>query len=648
MPRFAFLPAALLAASLLTPPPALADAAEAVARSMAAADRDDWTGAEAAARAAGDPVAMDLAIWRRLSDGAGEWREFSAFVARNPDWPGIERIRAKGEAAIPRGASLGEIDAFLGPEGPRTGAGFLRRSEALVAAGRRAEADEEIVRGWRGFSLTASEQADFRAGHSGAIRPHHETRADELLWRGLVAEAEAMKPLVSPGWAALIDARVALRSRAKGVDGLIARVPAALQNDPGLAYERFIWRMKRDDYDGAYELIAARSGSVESLGRPEMWGERRLLLARRLERLGRIREAYNLANQNHMLAGADFAECEWLAGWIALRELKDPARAEAHFRRFIPAVETPISLGRGWYWLGRALEAKGDASGARAAYQEAAAHQTSFYGQLAAEAIGAPVDPTLANGRDGDRKRLAERSLARAAELLNAAGDRARAHRFLVQIAYHHDGYDDLAAAAHLAVALGRPDAAIRIGKVAARKGQVLKGDYYPVTELASLDGGVEPALAMAIGRQESELNPEAVSPAGARGLMQVMPATARKVAGWVGLPYSLDRLTDDWRYNATLGQAYLARRLSEYGGSVALAAAAYNAGAGRVDQWLAQYGDPRTGQVDWIDWIETIPFSETRNYVQRVLEGLQVYRSRIAGKPVAFRLKADALGRKS
>lgn len=645
MPRFPLFPAALAAAFALAAPPAGAVDGAAVSRAMEAADRGDWAAAEAAAGR--DPAARDLALWRRLSDGAGAWDEYRAFVARNPDWPGLDRIRAAGEAAIPRGASLAEIDGFMGPEGPRTGSGFLRRSEALAAAGRAAEADEEIVRAWRSVSLTPDEQARFRAEHSGLIRPHHEARADEMLWAGRAGDALAMKPLVSAGWAALIDARTALRAGDKGVDGAVARVPAALAGDPGLAYERFIFRMKRDDYEGALALIAERSGSADSLGRPELWGERRLLLARRLDRQGRHREAYNLANRNHMLAGADFAELEWLAGWIALRELKDPARAEAHFRRFIPSVETPISLGRGFYWLGRALEAKGDAAGARAAWAEAATHQTSFYGQLAAETIGAPVDPALAAGRDGDRARLGGRSLARAAELLSAAGDRGRTYRFLVQFAHAGGSYDDFAAAAHLAMALDRPDAAIRIGKVAARKGHVIRGDYYPVTDLAKLDGGVEPALALAIGRQESELNPEAVSPAGARGLMQVMPATARKVAGWVGLPYSADRLTGDWRYNATLGQAYLARRLSEFDGSVALAAAAYNAGAGRVTDWLAEYGDPRTGQVDWIDWIETIPFAETRNYVQRVLEGLQIYRSRLAGAPVPFRLKADALGRR-
>lgn len=649
MHRLAFLAAALIAPALGPNfASAQSNAALQVAASMAAADRDDWATARASAIAAGEQAAVDLYEWRLLSDGSGDWRAFRDFAARNPDWPNLARIRAKGEAMIPANAGLSDIDAFLGPDGPNTGSGALRRAEALAAAGRNADADAEVVRAWRTFSLTPHETARFRAEHSGLIRPWHEDRADDLLWRGRTSEAQAMKPLVSPGWAALIEARVRVHTMGNGVDQAIAAVPGALANHPGLAYERFIWRMKKDQYDGALELIQARTSTAESLGRPGEWAPRRALLVRRLLRQGDHIRAYNLANQNHMLAGGEYAELEWLAGWIAVRRMNDPDRAAAHFKRFIAAVETPISLGRGYYWLGRAYELKGDEGEAMRAYREGAKHQTSFYGQLAAERADVSVDSYLAAGPSGDWRRggFAGRTVTRAAQLLSEGGDRRRAHWFLTHIASTLSSYDDLAAVSNLAITLGRPDSAIRISKIAARKGHVIRGDYYPLTELAKFNAGVEPALAMAIGRQESELNPEAVSPAGARGLMQVMPATARKVAGWVDLPYSLDKLTGDWRYNATLGQTYLSRRLDQYGGSVAMAAAAYNAGAGRVDQWIVDYGDPRAGSVDWLDWLESIPFNETRNYVQRVLEGLQIYRSRIEGRPVAFRLKADALGR--
>ena len=642
MLRFAL----LFAAVLVFAPSAHSQSPGQAGLVMEAADQKDWITVRSYTR--GDPVTADLAMWRILSAGEGSWRDYRDFVARSADWPNLKRIRAKGERTIPSGAHLGEIDAFLGAEAPQTGAGALRRAEALRAAGRNEDARIEIIRAWRTLSMTAEEQNEFRAYHAQTIQPHHRDRADELAWRGLTGEAEAMLPLLDPGYAALIRARIVLRRRAKGVDSAIEAVPASLQSDPGLAYERFVWRMRKNRYDGAVEIIRAQTGSAETLGRPEEWGNRRRILVRRMLRLGQVIPAYNLANQNHLTEGSDYSDLEWLAGWIALRRMREPDRAIAHFSRFLAAVETPISYGRGNYWMGRAYEAKGDQSAANDWYARAAQHQTSFYGQLAALKIGASPVPYLHAGPSGDWRSasFADRPVAKAAIALSRDFQRRRAHWFLTHIASTLDTYDDLNGLAQLATELGRPDAAIRISKIAARKGHVLEGHYYPVSELASFNRGVEPALAMAIARQESELNIAAISPAGARGLMQLMPGTAKKVTGWLDMPYSKARLTEDWQYNATLGQTYLARRLDQFGGSVAMAAAAYNAGAGRVDQWVARYGDPRAPGVDVIDWIETIPFRETRNYVQRVLEGLQVYRNRIAGRPTPFQVLQDAVGR--
>ena len=613
---------------------------------MEAADQKDWVSVRGYTR--GDPVIADLAMWRILSAGEGSWRDYRDFVARSGDWPNLKRIRAKGERAMPSGVSLAEIDAFLGGEPPQTGFGALRRAEALRAAGRDEDAKAEIIRAWRTLSMTAEEQNEYRAFHGPTIQPYHRDRADEMAWRGLTGEAEAMRPLLDPGYAALIRARVLLLRRADGVDAAINAVPASLQSDPGLAYERFVWRMRKNRYDSAAEIIRAQTGSAATLGRPEEWGNRRRILVRRMLRLGQVVPAYNLANQNHLTEGSDYSDLEWLAGWIALRRMNEPDRAIAHFSRFLAAVATPISYGRGNYWMGRAHEAKGDQGEARRWYAAAAQHQTSFYGQLAALKIGAQPSPYLHAQPRGDWRTatFADRTVTRAAIALSRDFQRRRAHWFLTHIASTLNSYDDLAGLAHLATELGREDAAIRISKIAARKGHVLEGHYYPLNGLANFNKGVESALAMAIARQESELNIEAISPAGARGLMQLMPGTAKKVSGWLDMPYNKARLTQDWRYNATLGQTYLARRLDQFGGSVAMAAAAYNAGAGRVDQWVARYGDPRAPGVDVVDWIETIPFRETRNYVQRVLEGLQVYRNRIAGGPVLFRVLEDAVGR--
>jgi soluble lytic murein transglycosylase len=226
--------------------------------------------------------------------------------------------------------------------------------------------------------------------------------------------------------------------------------------------------------------------------------------------------------------------------------------------------------------------------------------------------------------------------------LLHFAGEEALAFAFFSDLGRKLEGAATLGALARLGLDLDQPHYAVRVAKHAARKGILLYPAYYPVTGLAGYASKIEPALAMAIARQETELNQRAISPAGARGLMQLMPATAKKVAGWIGEPYSQSRLTDDWQYNARLGQTYLSRRIDEFGGSYVLAAAAYNAGASRVVSWIGEYGDPRLPGTDMIDWMESIPFSETRNYVQRVMEGLYVYRSRLAGQAGPMTIEAD------
>ncbi|MEM1315918.1 MAG: lytic transglycosylase domain-containing protein, partial [Pseudomonadota bacterium] len=339
--------------------------------------------------------------------------------------------------------------------------------------------------------------------------------------------------------------------------------------------------------------------------------------------------------------GYGYADLEWLSGWIALRRLNDPARAEPHFARFIEAVTTPISLGRGWYWLGRAREARGDASGAQEAYREGGRWQTSFYGQLAAQKAGLSTDPALVGVPAPTEWRaspLLASPLVRAGVLAHHAGNRGRSHWLLTHAATQAATPRDVSALGALALDLGRPEVAVRIAKTAARDSLVLPTPYYPTHGLARASGRVTPAEAMAIARQESELNPFAVSPAGARGLMQVMPATAQQVSRKLGLAYSRAALTDDWAYNARLGTDYLADLLSEFG-HLPLAAAGYNAGPHRSRQWINRYGDPRTMSLEnVIDWMERIPFNETRNYVQRVVESVQVYESRLSGSPAPLR----------
>lgn len=491
-------------------------------------------------------------------------------------------------------------------------------------------------------------------------------RGDRGDWPGAEAQAAATgDPLISDivlwrklragrGTAAEYNALVARRDLpgqsqlAKAVFGSDpdARYRPPLSGRAAANWNQFSAQYTRRDYDSAARLLDEISSAEAGLGDPEKWADRRRRLARREMREGRPERAYHLASRHYMTpdAGYDYSDCEWIAGWVALRGLNDPSRAIPHFARFEASVDTPISRGRAGYWLGRAHAAAGNASEARRWYGVAAQQQTSFYGQLAAAEIGAPGDPQLAANDlpDWRTSPAMRQDDVRMAMLLHLSGREALAFQAFGHLGDTLDGVASVAALGALLLDLDRPHYAVRMAKRAAGRGIVLHPVYYPMHDLAGYAREVEPALAMSIARQETELNQAAISPAGARGLMQLMPGTAKRVARRMGEPYDQPRLTQDWRYNARLGQNYLAMRIDQYSGSYVMAAAAYNAGAGRVDEWVAEYGDPRLPGVDMIDWMENIPFRETRNYVQRVMEGLYVYRSRLSGKAGPMTIRQD------
>lgn len=413
-----------------------------------------------------------------------------------------------------------------------------------------------------------------------------------------------------------------------------------LSGSPRQSQRAFLDLYGAKKYDEAAVYLAGLSSSFDALGEPAEWADRRRRLARRAARQGQGQLAYRVASQHYLSPrdGYSYADLEWVAGWVALRQLNDPGRAAGHFERFAASVETPISLGRAGYWTGRAYEALGDQTQAGRWYTLGANYQTSFYGQLAAAKIGAAGDQSLATRDIQSWRTVAamDDPEVRMAAIMHYADQEALAFATFSSLSKRLEDPSALEALGALALELGRTHYAVRVAKGAARRGIVLPQIYYPMHELAGYATKVEPAFAMSIARQETELNPKAISPAGARGLMQLMPATAKKVAGWIDEPYSKSRLTQDWQYNARLGQTYLARRTTQFGGSYVMASAAYNAGSGRVDRWLLENGNPqRAGATteDMIDWMENIPFRETRNYAQRVMEGLYVYRARLSGQ---------------
>ena len=594
----------------------------------------NWAAAQIEARGDGQP-ALDVVLWHYLRAGLGSPREVQDFLSRNPDWPGLPFLKEKSEGAM-AGASAEAIRAFYDDHIPETGAGALSLARALLTADQREAADEVILQAWKTLSLTAEEQAAFLSEHEERLAAHHTERLDAMLWRGSVRNARAMLPLVDDGWRALAEARLALRADTAGVDSFIDAVPATLSADAGLAYERFAWRMRKGRTDDAVELMLARSSSAEALGRPDIWARQRDDLVRRLMRAKDYETAYKVASSHHLTEGSSFADLEWLSGYLSLRFMDAPERAVGHFQALRGGVETPISLGRAGYWLGRAYEAAGNAEEAAQAFAFGAQYQTSFYGLLAAEAGGLPPDPMLAGTEvfpDWRDAAFTDSSVFNAAILLLDAEEKVLAERFLTHLAESLDR-TQIGQMGQLLEDLALPHVQVMLGKRAAQYGHEVHAPYYALHGLAQLEHSVPTELVLAIARRESEFDPRVISPVGARGLMQVMPGTAQEVAGWLDVEYSETKLLTDPIYNAVLGATYLERLSQQFDGNAVMIAAGYNAGPSRPIRWMEERGDPRREQMDVIDWIEHIPFTETRNYVMRVTESLPIYRARLGRDP--------------
>ncbi len=601
---------------------------------LLAASKGDWGRAESLAEAHGQ-VAADVVEWKRLRDGVGSFADYRAFLDRNGDWPGLALLRRRGERAIGSGADADAVIAYFADNVPQTGRGARRLAAAYQAKGAKVRAEEVLVAAWTGLDMSESEEQRYLDAHGSLLKPHHAARLDFLLWERELNSATRMLARVDSGHAALGKARIALQRRAGNVDTLIAAVPKTLVGHPGLAHDRMDWQIAKRRRDSAADMILTASTSADTLGRPEAWAKRRATLARQAMRNGNAKRAYALASKHRIDGGSAYADLEWLSGYLALTYLDNPEQALEHFKSFRGEIYTPISLGRAFYWQGRALEAMGDAEAAKAAYAEGARNQTSFYGLLAAEKAGLPMDPALTGLTDEGDWRTAKftgTSVFQAADLFFLAGQSWETARFLRHLAESLEGQEHIKLADYT-LSLGDPHLAVRVGKQAARAGTVALRAYYPLRPLGADELPVPEALALSIARRESEFHSAAVSHAGARGLMQLMPGTAKQMALSLGIPYSLARLTSDPSYNIQLGSAYLKHLIDQFGENIVLVSVGYNAGPHRARSWMKTYGDPRDPSVDVVDWIEHIPFDETRNYVMRVAESLPVYRARLSGK---------------
>jgi soluble lytic murein transglycosylase len=610
---------------------------------IAAARTGDWSQAYAQAGQSKDPLAHKVVLWLDYtrSNPGGRFPEIASFIEQNPDWPLQKTMQRRAEDALADESDDTAAD-WLKRHPPISGAGKARAALVLLNAGQVGAGTAALRAAWIDGDFTTTGERALLARFAAMLRPEdHQQRLDRLLWDAQTEAARRMLPLVPADYRALAEARLALAADAANAGHLVAQVPTSLSADLGLAFEEARWWRKRDAYDTAARLLLAHADNPV---RPAAWWGERLLVSRRLLATGNSDIAYRLVQQPGTGDGNLYAEAEFLGGYIALRYRKDPSLAFDHFAHMLAQVTTPYTKARAAYWGGRAAAAAGKTDLATKWYTAGADHLATFYGQLAAHQLGkdAPPHPVPEPRPDSAAQaRFDGHELIRTAQLFFAVGDREHARTFMAQMADLGKTPLDFAMLASLAESHGRVDIAIGMARRAIDAGMPLMVHGYPVTTLPS--GGIaERPLLLAIVRQESAFAPDAMSRAGARGLMQLMPATAAGVARKLELPFALDRLTTDGVYNLTLGRSYVETLLDDFGGSYALAIAAYNAGPGRVRQWLRDYGDPRGAGIGMVDWIEMIPLSETRVYVQRVLENLQIYRGQSGDNATAFSLASD------
>lgn len=596
-------------------------------------DARNWQNGITISRGSSDPAVVRLAHWLSLRNGQGTWDEYAYFLANYPNWPKEVTLRRYAESLMPNDLHPDQVISFFNGTDPLTAKGYRILGEALITQGEKAQGEALVAYGWINKSMSQRDENEYLERHGSVLRNRHVERVDTALWAGRTSDAMRLYPYLNPEWRALANARTGLRSQSGNADKLVSGVSPALQTHPGLAFERMRWRYKKGLRNEAESMILLTSREWASLGRPQEWAYYRKIFARDAFEEGLYEKAYELANYNNLTNGVDFADLEFLAGWVALEYIKDPKRADTHFVRLWEGVRYPVSKSRAAYWAGRAREALKDSSGATTWYTRAAEFGTTFYGQLAARKLARPaLRGFSANSpiTKADIEVFQKSDIARLAVALTRTKHENTARIFMLQAAEVLNTEGALGVLGSINLQTNEPNFAVQVAKIAIRKGFKVPQYAYPVVPLAVRADAPEQALSLAIARQESQMNPRAKSPAGALGLMQVMPATAKGVARRIGVTYDLDLLGRDIDYNTNIGQAYLTGLVNRWNGSYVLAIASYNAGPGNVSKWIERFGDPRTAAVDEINWIESIPFSETRNYVQRVLEGMEVYRNRL------------------
>ena len=626
---FFTIPYFIAVVAMITANPAQADTQAEVAFKLI--EKRQYQAAYAAAKTSREAGMEELARWYYMRRVPDDWSamQMMAFVKQHSDWPHMESIQRHIEAKMVSGeVAAAEVLAWFQQFAPVSAAGRLAELFAVNQSEQLNQAEIKVLRnGWEHADLPIAAEDRIRKKYRPYLNAsHHFKRAERLVWENQHHAARRMIPRLSAGDSKYIQARIALQTLNRQGPRLFKKVAKSYHRRAGMIYSRLVWRSKKKDYSGAETMLLRTPPNAPY---PSKWWDYREKHVRNAIESRQYSKALKLLKNHGLTEGADFAEAEWLLGWVLLEKKNDAQSAYVHFDTLYKQVNYAISRARAAYWAGRAAAKMGEEDIANDWYKIAAGYPVTFYGQLAysnlyyGNMLNLPSIPNAASG-------LSSNIVAKVLKLCLQKDQLRIGNVFIKHLALTANSQSSIHTVAALSKQYSGQHAGVKAAKRALQKNVYLGDLAFPKVTIGT--DLIEPALAHAIIRQESEFNPKAKSRAGAMGLMQLMPATARHVAKRNDLPYRRHRLTNP-AYNISLGTRYLAQMLERYDGSYVLAIASYNAGPGNVDKWIRRFGRPGNSVEQVINWIERIPFSETRNYVQRVMENLQIYRRRVGSQ---------------
>ena len=612
-------------------------------------EKKKWQSAIKLSKKAKNKSIYDFIVWRYLLErnNLADYSLYSEFLERNKNYPRIGRIKYLSEKKMTtKNINPKKIINLFEQNEPLSGFGEMILGESFIIEGQKVKGINLIKSGWVTADLTKSELRFYKKKYNKYLKAEdHIKRADYLAWENKYWDLKRMLRYLPKDYQALYNARQLLMSKSYGVDSAISKVPARFKDDSGLNYDRLKWRRKRGRVESSLEILLKIKNNKDYLVRPDKWWLERSIIARSLIYKKKYQVAYKIVNVHSLEQGTpEYAEAEWMSGWISLSFLNDPLRAREHFRSFYENVGYPISLSRGAYWLGRSYETLNDTVTANKYYKIAAGYPTTYYGQISHLKLFKNEQYSLSNSMEVDKdykKEFLKKDLYKLVYLLHELDKDKYTKHILRFLALDNIEKGSEILSAELATNIERYDFAIQISKIASYEKRFHNKYNYPIINTPDFVAGrkiPDQALILAVIRQESEFDTKANSYAGAKGMMQLMSYTAKVVAKQAKLPYSKSRLTQDPNYNIKLGSHYLAGLILEYDGSYPFAIAAYNAGPKRVKYWKKLNKNPQKNQIDYVNWIELIKFKETRNYVQRVLENYNVYRYILNQKPIQIK----------